>query len=105
MYIISHRQDLCKGEEMKYLVLCLVCFSIAGCGYQKPIVILPSDEAIADCTISPPPELTGGDSRDKLNLTSAWIQQTTNLAACQKKLKMLQTWKRVNSERFGEAAK
>jgi len=87
---------------MRYILLCLVCMSISSCGYQKPIVILPSDEAISDCVISPPPEISGKDSKDKLTLTSAWIQQTTNLAACQKKLKMLQTWKRINSERFGD---
>ena len=86
---------------MKYLLLCFMCMSLASCGYQKPIVILPTDEALADCIISPPPEITGRDAKDKLTLTSAWIQQTTNLAACQKKLKMLQTWKRVNQERFG----
>lgn len=90
---------------MKYVVLCLTCLCITSCGYQKPIVILPTDEAISDCTISPPPELTGRDGKDKLTLTSAWIQQTTNLAACQKKLKMLQTWKQVNRERFGDSAK
>lgn len=86
---------------MKYLVLFLICSSIAGC-YQKPVVIMPTDEAISDCVISPPPEITGKDAKDKLTLTSAWIQQTTNLAACQKKLRMLQVWKQVNQARFGD---
>jgi predicted small lipoprotein YifL len=86
---------------MKSLMVCIMCLSLASCGYQKPIVILPSDEAISDCTISSPPDIVGKDSQDKLILTSAWISQTNNLAACNKKLKMLQVWKRVNQERFG----
>jgi len=91
-----------QGEEMRYILLCLAAMSISSCGYQKPIVILPTDEALSECTVSSPPEITGKDSQDKLILTSAWILQTNNLAACNKKLKMLQTWKRVNQERFGE---
>lgn len=87
---------------MKYLFICFTCLSLASCGYQKPIAILPTDEALSECTISSPPEITGKDTQDKLILTSAWITQTNNLAACNKKLKMLQIWKRVNQERFGD---
>lgn len=91
-----------QGEEMKLLLLIVMSCCLSACVYQKPIVILPSDEAIADCVISPPPEISGSEAKDKVTLTTAWIQQTTNLAACQKKLKMLQTWKRINQERFGD---
>lgn len=88
---------------MKYILLTLVTLSLVSCSnYQKPIIILPTDEALAECTITPPPELTGKDSKDKLILASAWSLQTTNLGRCNEKLKRLQIWKRVNQERFGD---
>jgi len=88
---------------MRYIFLVMACLCITSCSnYQKPIVILPTDEALAECIISPPPELTGKDGKDKLVLASAWSLQTTNLGKCNEKLKRLQVWKRVNQERFGE---
>jgi len=88
---------------MKYVLLLLLSMSVMSCSnYQKPIVIFPSDEALAECMISPPPELTGKDNKDKLILASAWSLQTTNLGKCNEKLKRLQIWKRVNQERFGD---
>ena len=86
---------------MRYIMLCLATLCLASCSYQKPIVILPSDEAIAECTISPPPTLTGVPAKDKIVLAGAWSMQTNNLGVCNRKLKMLQTWKKINQERFG----
>jgi hypothetical protein len=91
-----------KGEEVKYLILFALSISLCSCGYQKPIVILPADESLAECTISPPPELTGRDGKDKLILASAWSVQTNNLGKCNQKLQRLQVWKRINQQRFGE---
>lgn len=86
---------------MKYILLIALTACITSCGYQKPIVILPADESLAECTISPPPELTGRDAKDKLILASAWSAQTTNLGKCNQKLQRLQVWKRINEQRFG----
>lgn len=86
---------------MRYILLCIIAASLASCGYQKPIVIVPTDEALAECTISPPPVLTGIPSKDKVVLAGAWSMQTNNLGACNRKLKMLQAWKKINQERFG----
>ncbi len=88
---------------MKYLIVVFSCFMLASCtGYQKPVVLTPSDSLIADCTINQPPKLTGNAEKDKLVLSQAWINQTANLGKCSQRMKMIQTWKQVQLERFGK---
>lgn len=57
------------------------------------MIILPSDSLVTECTIAPPPVLTGNTEKDKLLLAGAWSLQTGNLGKCNQKIKTLQTWK------------
>lgn len=81
-----------------YLVLS--CLLLASCAPNKDIVF-PSDTLLSDCIINEPPVLTGTDSKDKVILATAWSNQTSAAAACQKKVKLLQTWKKIQQERLG----
>lgn len=86
---------------MKIILLLPLVFLLSSCSYTKPIVIIPSDQLLEECSISTPPSLTGNDARDKVLLASAWTKQTTLLGQCNDKLKMLQLWKRTQQERYG----
>ncbi len=88
---------------MKHLYILVSCLVLASCsGFQKPIVLTPSDSLIADCAINQPPKLTGNAEKDKLVLSQAWINQTANLGKCSQRMKMIQTWKQVQLQRFGK---
>lgn len=78
---------------MKVLFLMGVCFCLASCSNYKNMIILPSDSLVSECTISPPPHLTGNSEKDKLLLAGAWSIQTSNLGKCNQKIRTLQTWK------------
>ena len=84
----------------KKIYLLLSCLLIASCTPHRDIVF-PSDTLLSDCIINEPPLLTGSDSKDKVILATAWSNQTSAAAACQKKVKLLQTWKRIQQERLG----
>lgn len=87
---------------MKYFLFIAVCFFVASCSHYKPMIILPTDAALGECQISPPPTLTGNTEKDKLLLAGAWSLQTSNLGKCNQKLKTLQTWK-INTVKRMEA--
>lgn len=88
---------------MKIIYICFACFLLTSCTlYSKPVVIYPSDSLLVDCSFDSPPKLTGKDSNDKVILASAWASQTDKLGECNKKLKFLQQWKKVQIERFGD---
>lgn len=87
-------------KSVLILPLCILLTSCTG-NVREPIVILPSKPLLAACTISPPPDLTGNDARDKVLLSSAWTKQTTNLGDCNKKIEMLQLWRDTQIKRYG----
>lgn len=88
---------------MKTLIILCLSLLLSSCSvYSRPIVISPSDSLLTECSFDPPPKLTGRDSNDKVILASAWASQTDKLGECNKKLKFLQHWKKVQTERFGE---
>lgn len=79
---------------MNYFLLILSCLFLSSCtNSYKNMIILPSDSLVAECTIAPPPFLTGNTEKDKLILAGAWSLQTSNLGKCNQKIKTLQTWK------------
>lgn len=48
------------------------------------------DQALLDgCPVSPPPTLTGNDKQDVKSISSAWMDQTSNLGNCNDKLKTI----------------
>lgn len=87
---------------MRYFLLFLTCILISSCTNYKPMIILPTDTALGECPVSPPPTLTGNTEKDKLLLAGAWSLQTSNLGKCNQKLKTLQTWK-INTVKRMEA--
>ena len=60
-------------------VLCLIL--LAGCSTAK---VDPS--LLEPCTSSPPPLLVGEDKQDIKSISSAWMEQTSNLGKCNDQL-------------------
>ncbi len=85
--------------KVKFYLL-LLCIFLASCSSQKEIT-LPSDTLLADCVINEPPVLTGSDAKDKVILAQAWSNQTSALSVCQKKVRLMQVWKRIQMDRMG----
>ena len=80
--------------------LLLLCIFLASCSSQKDITF-PSDTLLSDCVINEPPVLTGSDAKDKVILAQAWSNQTSALSVCQKKVRLMQVWNKIQMERMG----
>jgi len=60
------------------IVSCMML--IAGCSNNK------QNLDISPCYVSPPPTLSGNSNTDLVSLSTAWLEQTSNLGRCNDKL-------------------
>lgn len=56
---------------------------VAGCSNNK------QNLDISPCYVSPPPTLSGNPNADLVSLSTAWLEQTSNLGRCNDKLKTI----------------
>lgn len=67
---------------MKLVILLSAVAVLVGCSNSSNKQTFD----ISPCYVSPPPTLSGNTSTDLVSLSSAWIEQTSNLGRCNDKL-------------------
>ncbi len=63
---------------MKFITLFALTL-VAGCSSKQSLDVSP-------CHVSPPPTLSGIPNADLVSLSTAWLEQTSNLGRCNDKL-------------------